>query len=395
VSAERCTASPSASSSRKKIVFIKRGTFSGINASLRREIERQFPEYDLCEIDVGLDLLKRHPHILALNWLHVLALYGWAILWRRRPLGMCFYYTPYLARQIQRLLRARLVPEASQIAFSLATQSLYNARIPGVPHFVFTDHTHLANLRAPGFDPAFLANKEWIATERQVYREADRVFVMGENSRASLLEQYGEEASHVHCVYGGPNTGTVPPPLDNEEYGNQTILFVGLDWERKGGPELVAAFTLLTPRLPRAQLRIAGAAPAISHSNVEVLGPVPVQRIAQLLAEASLLCLPSRYEPFGIAILEAFAQGVPAVVTRVGALPYLVTDRVTGRVVEQGDIPALAEALEEMLSDPAKCRLYGEAARRVAAERFNWEATGLKIRHEIDAWFQERGAKSQ
>ncbi|MEI9896309.1 MAG: hypothetical protein WDN28_21205 [Chthoniobacter sp.] len=177
----------------RKIVFIKRGRFSGINQFVRQELERQFPGHELEEIDVGLDLLKRHPHLLALNWLHVFAHYGWAIATRRRPLGMCFYYTPFIARQIRRLLLAHLAPRSSEFAFSFVTQSLFNAKIPGLPHFLYTDHTHLANLRAPGFDQAFLATREWIALERETYRDADRLFVMGENARASLIEQYGED----------------------------------------------------------------------------------------------------------------------------------------------------------------------------------------------------------
>src|SRR5689334_408887 len=88
VSADRSAASsPPSPSSRQKILFIKRGRFSGTNHSVKQELARQFPEFELCEVDVGLDLLKRHPHVLALNWLWVLLLYGWAMLTRRRPLG--------------------------------------------------------------------------------------------------------------------------------------------------------------------------------------------------------------------------------------------------------------------------------------------------------------------
>ncbi len=377
------------SASRKKIAFIKRGRFSGTNERTRRELARQFPEHELEEIDVGLDLLKRRPHIMAINWLWVFALYGWAIVAKRRPLAPCFYYTPYIWRQIRRLLRAHLAPRAREYAYTIATQSLNDAKIPGVPHFIYTDHTHLANLRAPGFDPAFLATKKWIALEHEVYRHADRVFVMGENARASLIEQYGCDSAHIRCVHAGSHADTQPLTLANDGYQNCTVLFIGLDWERKGGPELVQAFTNLAARLPDARLRIAGAAPPLAHPQIEVLGRIPLERVPQLIAQSSVLCLPSRYEPFGIVVLEAFAQKVPVVVTRVGALAHLVTDHETGRVVPPGDIDALAAALEDLLRDPDKCRRCGEAGQRFAAEHFTWDAVGRKLRHEIDAALAE------
>ena len=368
---------------RKKIAFIKRGHFSGSNAATRRALERQFPEYDLEEIDVGLRLLKPRPWLILLNWLCVWIIYGKAILTQHRPVGACSYYTPFIARQIRRLLLAHLRPRAGEFAFTFATQSLYDAHLPGVPHFLYTDHTHLANLDAPGFNRAFLATEKWIALERETYRHADRIFVMGENARASLVGQYGIAAERISCVHAGGHADATPLPLENDGYKNGTILFLGLDWERKGGPELVRAFAQVAARLPNARLRIAGAQPKLSHPRIEVIGRVPLERVPRLIAQASALCLPSRYEPYGIVVLEAFAQRIPVVVTRVGALAHLVRDHETGRVVEPNDPAALADALSDLLSDPEKCRRYGEAGYRFVMENCTWEAVGKKLRAEI------------
>ncbi|MEI9896310.1 MAG: glycosyltransferase family 4 protein [Chthoniobacter sp.] len=159
---------------------------------------------------------------------------------------------------------------------------------------------------------------------------------------------------------------------------------------------MLTAFTQLAARLPGARLRIAGAAPKISHPQIEVLGLVPLERVPALIAQSSVLCLPSRYEPFGIVVLEAFAQKVPAVVTRVGALAHLVTDGETGRVIDPGDPAALAAALEDLLLHPEKCRACGETAHRFAAEHFTWAAVGRKLRHEIDACLEpSRAAAAQ
>lgn len=377
---------------RRKIGFVKRGNFSGTNRRTRQELERNFPEFQVEEIDIGLDLLKKNPGVMLLNWLWVFALYGWAILRHRRTVAPCFYYTPYIFRQIRRLLLAHLAGRSGEFAFTVSTQSLFDAHLAGVPHFIYTDHTHLANLRSPTFHRAFLATEKWIALEREVYQRATRIFVMGENTRVSLIDQYGCAPDRIRCVYAGSHIDTTPVPLENDGYRNRTVLFVGIDWERKGGPELVAAFERLLARIPDARLRIVGASPKIAHPQIEILGRVPLDRVKQLITQASVLCLPSRFEPFGIAVLEAFALKVPAVVTRIGALEYLVADGETGRVVPPGDIAALAAALADLLSDPEKCRRYGETGHRFALEHFTWEAVGKKFRAEIMPLLDERAA---
>ncbi len=377
------SSTPESGGKRKKIAFIKRGSFSGSNAATRNQLALQFPEYDLEEIDVGLDLLKPRPHLILINWLWVWYLYGRAILTEGRPLRSCFYYTPFIARKIRHLLLKRLASRSHEFAFVFATQSLYGAHVPSVPCFLYTDHTHLANLRAPGFKRAFLATEQWIGMERDTYRHADRIFVMGENAQSSLIEQYQVSPDLIRCVHAGGHADPKPLPLENDCYQNRTILFLGRDWKRKGGPDLVQAFELVEQRVPGARLRIAGCTPRIDRSQIEVLGSVPLETVPRIISQASVLCLPSCYEPYGLVVLEAFSQRIPVVVTRIGALEYLVRDDETGRVVPPGDIGALADALVELLLNPEKCQRFGEAGQQFAIKNYTWEAVGQKLRTEI------------
>jgi len=369
---------------RLKIAFIKRKRFSHINAALRAQWERCFPEFDLEEIDVFRDFILRRPDIVLRNLFEILRIYGRDILHRRRTLLLCFYRTPYIFRAIRGWLRSRLGARQGEFAFSFSTQSLYDASIPGLPHFLYTDHTHLANLYYPHFAESSLFAQEWIALEREIYRNASRVFVPGEHVLQSLREQYGCEPEQTQCVHAGINfLEKAPPPLNNDDFANQTIAFVGIDWPRKGGPELMEAFERVRQRLPKARLTIIGCTPSVQGPGIRIAGRIPIKEVARHLTESSVFCLPSRIEPFGIAVLEAFACGLPAVVTRVGALGGLVRDRETGRVVEPGDPAALADALVELLSDPEKCQRYGEAGRRYAQENGTWDAVGDKLRAAI------------
>jgi len=81
----------------------------------------------------------------------------------------------------------------------------------------------------------------------------------------------------------------------------------------------------------------------------------------------------------GATFSAACVVSAEKVVTRVGALGSMVRDGETGRVVEPGNSRALGEALVELLSDPEKCRRYGEAGRRYALEHGTWDAVGDKL----------------
>ncbi len=98
--------------------------------------------------------------------------------------------------------------------------------------------------------------------------------------------------------------------------------------------------------------------------SVRFAGALPREQALAELSSASLLVFPSLwYETFGLTILEAASQGVPAVVTGIGCHASLVQDGVTGRHVPSGDSAALAAALRELLADPAELRRMGAAAR--------------------------------
>ncbi len=99
-------------------------------------------------------------------------------------------------------------------------------------------------------------------------------------------------------------------------------------------------------------------------SSVRFLGALPREEALHELAGADLLVFPSLwYETFGLTILEAASQGVPAVATNIGGQSSLVQDGITGRLVPPGDSAALAASLRELLSDSASLRRTGDAAR--------------------------------
>ncbi len=370
---------------RKKIAYIKRGLFSYSNARTGEQLRKHFPEYDIEEIDLVADILRNHEFIVLKNFLCIIWRYWRDLAARRQTIALAFYRTPYIFRKIRELIREKLAPRAHEFAFSFQTQSLYDASIPGLPHFVYTDHTHLVNLSYPGFPRSELFAREWIDLEQEIYRHAEHVFVMSHHVRDSLVDQYASDPGHSTCVFAGSNVDPTPVALRNDDYRNRTILFVGVDWERKGGPTLLAAFDLVLREIPDARLVIIGCQPSVSHPQIEVLGRVPREEVKARFSTASLFCLPTRVEPFGIVVVEAYYHKLPVVASRIGAMPDLIRDGETGRLVPPDEPQTLARVLIELLGDPEKLRRFGERGHELVREHYSWDAVGEKLRAGIVA----------
>ncbi len=106
--------------------------------------------------------------------------------------------------------------------------------------------------------------------------------------------------------------------------------------------------------------------------NVTFTGPVSEKEKRQAYATAEVFCLPSHFEAFGIAILEAMSHGLPCVVTKKGGMPWVVKD--TGLLFEENDVHDLAHQLERILSDENLHKELGKKARQ-RSKLFTWKKT--------------------
>ena len=142
--------------------------------------------------------------------------------------------------------------------------------------------------------------------------------------------------------------------------------------------DVVKIFALIARERP-AQLILIGDGPDRSsaewlahdlgiHSRIHFLGKQ--ERVSELLALADLLLMPSELESFGLAALEAMACKVPSIATRVGGVPELIDDGVTGLLFPVGDVDAMAADALGLLNDPSRLHAMREAGRQTAQKRF-------------------------
>jgi N-acetyl-alpha-D-glucosaminyl L-malate synthase BshA len=104
------------------------------------------------------------------------------------------------------------------------------------------------------------------------------------------------------------------------------------------------------------------------HAKVHFVGKQ--ERVNELLPLADILLMPSELESFGLAALEAMACKVPSVATRVGGVPELIDDGVTGLLYPVGDIASMSLGVLDLLKDHERMREMREAGRRTAQKRF-------------------------
>jgi glycosyltransferase involved in cell wall biosynthesis len=113
--------------------------------------------------------------------------------------------------------------------------------------------------------------------------------------------------------------------------------------------------------------------------QVHFLGHVEHGKLPAHYAKADLLVLPSRMESFGLVLVEAMACGLPVVATRVGGIPEVVEDGVTGLLVPPNDPEALAEGINSLLEDPDRMKAMGARGRERAKEHFTWDTVAKRL----------------
>jgi glycogen(starch) synthase len=239
------------------------------------------------------------------------------------------------------------------------------------------------------FPPALLTLHTWALPPRtansligQGLQRADWVTAV---SRAVLAEAHslspGLESRSSVIHNGLPWPGLEPTPVT---FDPPRLLCLGRLVPEKGFDLALSAFAQMRQKFPLAQLVVAGdgearpALEALAHDlklgdSIQFLGWVAPAAVPDLINSVTMVIMPSRWaEPFGLVALQTAQMARPIVATRVGGLPEIVTDSITGRLVPP-DSTALAEAVIDLLAAPDQATAMGQAARHRARQEFSME----------------------
>jgi glycosyltransferase involved in cell wall biosynthesis len=240
------------------------------------------------------------------------------------------------------------------------------------PYALFIDQTRLMAERGwPSWIPLGRRERaEILALEGDMYTRAAHVFTMGVPARESLMADYDLDESRITVVGGGLNHDL--PPL-HEPSPEPTVLFIGRDFERKGGDCLLRAFELVHGELADAILHIVGVGRKFDRSGVISHGKLGREEVAALYRSARVFCMPSHYEPWGLVFPEAMSYGIPCVGSTVQSIPEILGHGEAGMLVAPDDPEGLAAALLELLTDDELAREVGRAGRQRVEQLHTWD----------------------
>lgn len=210
---------------------------------------------------------------------------------------------------------------------------------------------------------------------RNLFSRADLVLVLSEQWRRWIKDALGL-TKHIEVLYNPCPVVERKPELKQKE-----ILFAGTVIPRKGYADLIRGFAKIAKLHPDWKVVIAGngeidKAKAIAvecgiEKQVEFLGWVSGKAKVQVFQRASVYCLASDGEGFPMGVLDAWAYGIPCVVTPVGGLPDIVVDGENSLVFPVGDVDVLARQLERMISDDDLRKKIANASLALAHTTFN------------------------
>jgi len=231
-----------------------------------------------------------------------------------------------------------------------------------------------------------------LADMRPIYRLADWFIVHAEENRRSLIARGGVNPGRVSVVPMGPSLED-QPLVERAEARQRlglpadasVILFFGGIKPYKGLTDLLQAFQILRQQTPTTHLLIAGTVEGSAqpyHDEIDRLGIrdrvtfhvgfIPSMEVPAYFGASDIVCLPYREASQSAALLLAYRFAQPVVVTDVGALTESVDEGKNGFIVPPADPVALAQALTNVLADPALRKKMGEHSRRLAETRFGW-----------------------
>jgi UDP-glucose:(heptosyl)LPS alpha-1,3-glucosyltransferase len=232
------------------------------------------------------------------------------------------------------------------------------------------DGVHAAWLeRRRQFDPPW---KGWLRFLERKHREiieletalftggARRVIANSQMVKDEIIRHFGTPAEHVHLIRNGVPAMALDAGLRDQSRkelgipaGELVAFFAGSGWARKGLRHAIEGVSVL--KMP-VTLLVAGKGETRglpASKRVKFLGPLPESRMREMFAAADIFVLPTVYDPFSNACLEALAAGLPVITTSANGFSEIMQPGVDGEVIPPGDSKAVSRAIAAW-ADPRK-----------------------------------------
>lgn len=263
---------------------------------------------------------------------------------------------------------------------------------PGKPAFFWTDaeiDTYVKTYWPEDKRAGALNLGHAMTMEQRAFERVGAAFYASKWSLDAAAERYDVAPDKLVLAPFGENM-TITVTDDEVEQAAQArgtercdLLFIGVDWKRKGGDAALGIVRGLNARGIPSTLHVVGCTEfaegevppeVVQHGFLRKSDPDQLAKLERLFAECHFLALASEAEALGIVLLEANAHGLPDIATRVGGIPTAVEDGRNGLLFELGADPdAVAARVAAVMSEPGRYLEMSRASRRRFVDEFSWE----------------------
>lgn len=207
----------------------------------------------------------------------------------------------------------------------------------------------------------------------------------------SAIRDYGADPKKIHVFPIGGNIDAAPKLnsiIPKKRTGNCRLLFLGVEWERKGGPIAFETLIELNKRGFNASLTVCGCSPPseFHHPQMEIIkflnknDPEQKKKFTELLLESEILLLPTRAECFGLVFCEASAYGIPSITTDTGGIAGAVFNGENGfRLPLQAGGKEYADKIISVYTNREQFDELCKSSRKVFDEKLNWDAWAISV----------------
>ncbi len=210
---------------------------------------------------------------------------------------------------------------------------------------------------------------------------------------STAIKHYEVDPAKVKTVPFGANIecdrnqGDIEKIVENKTFDICKLLFLGVDWHRKGGEKALAVASLLNQRGVRTELHIAGCDPPSSlpgfakrHGFISKKTDAGSKYLENLISESHFLIVPSRAECYGVVFAEASSFGLPSLATKVGGIPTVVHDGRNGWTFALDERPeTYCDYIEKLMFSREGYRELALSSFREYSEKLNWLSAGRQV----------------
>ncbi len=236
------------------------------------------------------------------------------------------------------------------------------------------------------------AREQGEAIQRSALEKAAASIFPSQWAATSATEHYGIDPKKVSVVPYGANFSVEQLPSAAEALSHNlsrgvNLLWIGVDWERKGGQAACDCLDALLAKGVDARLTICGCTPPKAYSErisvVPFLNkhkPEQLHALSQLYLNANFFLFPTFGEAAAIVLCEASAHGLPSIVRNTGGLSTVITDGMNGSLLPETAMgEQFAEKIFEILNDGDRYTALVRGSRQAYEERLNWDAWGRAV----------------